>query len=419
MAAGHLAQGRSRGGHGPLVLGPRDSPPAAFTLSGHGLGPGIGMGQWGAFGYAVDYHEPYSWILQHYYANTTAGVVPNPLVSVAITGNAGFPIRVTSNTAFTVREGVSGPTIATIPANTALSMTLSDRAAGTWSLATGPSCTAKLWQPLSAGVPPTTTPVAVPAVGGPSATPAQVLDLCRGDGVVEPLRGEIEGVVHRGAPRTVNIVAMNSYLEGVVPSEAIAGWGLLGSPGPDGEPWGFQSLEAQAVAARSYADAFIASGGWHGYASICDSSECQAYGGMSAETPITDLAVTDTGDEVRLTSTGEVADTEYSASSGGYTAGGPYPAVPDLGDSVCYGGGTAYASCNPVHSWSATVTTSALEATFPSLGAITALTVTARNGLGAAGGRALSVEVVGSLSTTTLSGSAFAADFSLDSDWLS
>ena len=41
-------------------------------------------------------------------------------------------------------------------------------------------------------------------------------------------------------------------MAGVVPNESPAYWGTLGGAGPQGQAWGFQELEAQAVAARSY-----------------------------------------------------------------------------------------------------------------------------------------------------------------------
>ena len=54
-----------------------------------------------------------------------------------------------------------------------------------------------------------------------------------------------------GAARTVNDVPLEQYVDGVVPNESPASWGALGLSGPQGQPWGFQELEAQAVAGRS------------------------------------------------------------------------------------------------------------------------------------------------------------------------
>jgi hypothetical protein len=105
---------------------------------------------------------------------------------------------------------------------------------------------------------------------------------------------------------------------------------------------------------------------------------------------------------------GSVALAEYSASTGGYTAGGAFPAVPDLGDSV---------PANPVHSWTAAVPASEIESTLSSIGTLEQVDVTQRNGLGQMGGRVEEVEVVGEAGSLSLSGDQFASDFALRSDW--
>ena len=53
-----------------------------------------------------------------------------------------------------------------------------------------------------------------------------------------------------------------------VPGESPSSWGSLGGAGPQGMNWGFQELEAQAVAVRSYVLADL--GGYGGYADTCD-----------------------------------------------------------------------------------------------------------------------------------------------------
>ena len=99
---------------------------------------------------------------------------------------------------------------------------------------------------------------------------------------------------------------------------------------------------------------------------------------------------------------------EYSASTGGYSAGGAFPAVPDRGDSV---------PGNPVHSWTVDVPVSQLEPVFPSIGTFESIDVTKRNGLGQIGGRVEDVTVVGSQGSLSLSGDQFAADLGLPSAW--
>ena len=73
---------------------------------------------------------------------------------------------------------------------------------------------------------------------------------------------------------------------------------------------------------------------------------------------------------------GTVAATQYSASTGGYTNPGAFPAVPDAGDSVCVPG-----ACNPNHNWTTSVPVSTIDATWPQLGVLQSISITGRNGL--------------------------------------
>src|SRR5207244_3658755 len=116
-----------------------------------------------------------------------------------------------------------------------------------------------------------------------------------------------------------------------VPLESPASWGGLGGGA------GMHALRAQAVAARSYA---AAEARWP-YAKTCDTASCQMYGGVtvqgsagvsSVEQAPTDAAVAQTAGEVRQFGNGQVARTEFSSSTGGWSAGGTFPAVPDEGD---------------------------------------------------------------------------------------
>ena len=61
--------------------------------------------------------------------------------------------------------------------------------------------------------------------------------------------------------------------------------------------WGFQELEAQAVAVRSYVLADL--GGYGGYADTCDLT-CQTYRGIEYETPTSVAAANDTAGEVMV-----------------------------------------------------------------------------------------------------------------------
>ncbi len=102
----------------------------------------------------------------------------------------------------------------------------------------------------------------------------------------------------------INDVPIESYLQGVVPSEMPPSWE-------------HEAHKAQAIAARSYALANLGKRAKFGY-DLNDTPEDQAYGGASAETPQTNDAVSETNGIV-LTYDGKIIPAYYSASAGGKT----------------------------------------------------------------------------------------------------
>jgi SpoIID/LytB domain protein len=290
---------------------------------------------------------------------------------------------------------------------------------GLWQLLSGTSC-AGPWADFGA---PVSSPEATPDQNSvllqtsQSDAAAMAMQLCRVGGNLY-VRGLLEGTYNSaGSPRTVNVLPVEDYVAGVVPNESPAYWGTLGSPGPQGEPRGFQELEAQAVAVRSYMMA--ARGSYGGYADTCDLA-CQTYRGLANESPLTDAATVDTtGYVMEFGDNGVPLTTEYSSSTGGYTAPEPnfpsFPAVADAGDSVCPPG--VAGACNPNHAWKASIPVSTIEASYPQLGILVSVNITARNGYGDWGGRVLSLTLVGSASDVVLTGDQFAAAFGLLSNW--
>ncbi len=396
----------------PAVLVATAAPAAAYpsnsvSLTGHGFGHGRGMGQWGAFGYAIA-GAPWSSIVTHYYSGATPALTSpgqeGTQVRVALTENNGNDVIVTSGTGFTA-DGVhiGGGQAVFMHAN----------GLGGWDLRSGPSC-AGPWplNPFASGVAnPQVAPGTNSVIGDPNAA-ALALQLCHVGGNLS-VRGSLEAT-YTSSPaqaRTVNVVPLEDYVVGVVPNESPAYWGTIGSPGPQGHAWGFQELEAQAVAARSYVMAAL--GSYGGYADTCDQT-CQTYRGIANENPLTDAATLDTAGYV-MEEHGQIMTTEYSASTGGYTAPGTFPAVPDAGDSVCPPG--VAGACNPNHTWQVSIPVSSIEATWPQLGVFESISVTARNGYGDWGGRVLSMTLVGSSQNVVVTGDQFAADFNLLSNW--
>ena len=333
-------------------------PSATVSLIGHGFGHGRGMGQWGAFGYAYS-GSTWQQIVTHFYSGaqpaTTTPTQEGTLIRVALTENNDNNVIVTSASGFTV----DGHSLAGGQA-----VLISQNGAGAWNLYPGAGCAGGWGSAFATGV---VNPVVAPAtdssIGDPNAA-GLALQLCLAGGNLS-VRGSLEATYNSNAQsRTVNVLPLEDYIVGVVPNESPAYWGQLGSPGPQGYPWGFQELEAQAVAARSYV--MSALGSYGGYADTCDLT-CQTYRGLKNESPITDAATLDTQGWV-MEESGRIMTTEYSASSGGYTAPGTFPAVPDNGDAVCPPG--VNGACNPNHDWKASIPVASIESTWPQLGTL-------------------------------------------------
>ncbi len=378
----------------------------SVTFTGHGWGHGRGAGQWGQLGYALEGGWNANQILLHYYSNTTIGSTSNVPIRVILTANDGSDIVVTSSSPFSVAG-------TTFTAGAEVRMHLNST--GTWEIdqstnTTGCS-TAPTWSAVATVA--QSSAVASPDTSAYSTeTYSNALAVCEG-GTPYYYRGQIAAASYNGSPRTLNVVDVEDYLRGVVPSESPAYWGTLGSTVATGtsagnQAAGFYALMAQAVEARSYA---LSSMGEFGYADICDSPYCQVYRGMQGENSITDQAVAATAGEV-MKLNGAIARTEFSASTGGYTAGGTFPAVVDAYDGVC----VTYA-CNPNHDWSSSLTLAQIQSDFPTLGTLQGLTVTQRNGYGDWGGRVMSITVSGTNGSVTISGEQFAWDTGLNSDW--
>lgn len=120
-------------------------------------------------------------------------------------------------------------------------------------------------------------------------------------------RGQIDiGFAQKGYLRITNLLNMEEYLCGVLPSEM---------PGN----WPAEALKAQAVAARSEAYNKLTRHKNEGY-NFCSDVHCQAYNGAKVETKATNAAVDNTQGEVALYDRKPI-DAVYSNSCGGHTQG--------------------------------------------------------------------------------------------------
>lgn len=378
----------------PLSAAIAPAPASAYPASeiqfeGHGWGHGRGMGQYGSFGYAVDQSQAYSWILDHYYGGTTKGSRADEEITVRLIEHDGKDLIVTSRAPFTIA--------ATTFAAGQAGRIRRNAATGSWFIEKASSCAG----PWNVAQEITTTPEAKSVtVTGDDVN--LMLSICGKD--TRAYRGYLRVLFVEGMTRAINVVRMEQYLRGVVPRESIPSWGSAGG----GK--GMNALRVQAVAARSYAWAENRSfGNWK----TCDTTSCQVYGGaglngVRIEVASTDQAVADTAGEVRIGSNGQAARTEFSSSTGGYTAGGTFPAVPDDGDGT---------SSNPNHDWSGRVGVDKVTAAYPSLGTLQKVEVVNRNGLGREGGRASSVKLTGDKGTMTITGDQLRSKLGLKSDW--
>jgi Stage II sporulation protein len=385
-------------------------PGATVDLTGHGFGHGRGMGQFGALGYALNGWS-YQRILDHYYGGTVMGTLPPGAVTVQLTRFDGLDVIVAQEKGHVRTSAKPGLLFSALRARRI--------APNLYSVDAGTDCSGGPagWQPIATGV---AGPVTFsPDVFNDDRT--EMLQVCEPSSTRRWLRGDVlavdAGTGGSGAARAVNRLDMELYLKGVVPRESPASWGGLGGGG------GLHALRAQAVAARSYAAAERRSD----YAQTCDTQTCQVYGGRAEqdgagfrdlEAAASNQAVDDTRGQIRVFSaTGLVARTEFSSSTGGWTAGGVFPAVVDDGDATDY---------NPSHDWTAKVPVDLLESARPEIGRLLSVDVTQRNGLGVLGGRVLQVVLRGTDGRAVLSGTDLrllypysSADrpFGIRSDW--
>lgn len=197
---------------------------------------------------------------------------------------------------------------------------------------------------------------------------------------------------------TVNVLRMDAYVQGVVPYEMPASWHQ-------------QALRSQAVAARTYA-AWQRAQNRSRYYQICDSVACQVYGGVAGETTATNDAVHATARKI-LTFGGEPAFTQFSASSGGWSADGGQPYLPAHKDPY------DNFAANSVHDWTTTVSVSTLENRYPEVGHLIDLRVTKRDGHGAWGGRIKQAVLDGTRGKAYVTGDDLRFLYGLRSEWLS
>jgi SpoIID/LytB domain protein len=191
---------------------------------------------------------------------------------------------------------------------------------------------------------------------------------------------------------------LESYLRGVVPRETFPSWHQA-------------ALEAQAIAARTYA-AWDRSTPSSKLYQICDTTSCQVYGGFSAEYASTDTAIAATRFSVRLDGAGKPAFTQFSSSNGGWTVAGSQPYLVAKADP--YDGWSG----NKVGTWhDVPLTAGNVERNYPAIGSLTKISIDTRDGHGDLGGRVLKMTLTGTGGSVQTTGEDFRLRVGLRSSW--
>lgn len=242
----------------------------SWIVHGRGFGHGVGMSAYGAYGFALK-GKSYRFILGHYYRGTTIGSLSGAQVVRVLLdispGDVGFS------------GATSGCGVKLDPARSYEAHRVGGsvvlRSSGGKRLA---GCGKKL------------------RAAGSGTT--EIAGVGRFRGALETVPTESDA----GSLNVVNALALEQYVKGVVPNEVPASWPV-------------EELKAQAVAVRSIAITGDVDG--NGFDLYSD-TRSQVYEGLESEEERTNAAVDATRGQVVMYG-GEIAQTFYSACSGGHT----------------------------------------------------------------------------------------------------
>jgi SpoIID/LytB domain protein len=266
--------------------------PSVVVVTGHGWGHGLGLSQWGTYGYAL-HGWTFDRILAHYYSGTTLG--PAPVSTVRVLLASAKKTTIESPAAWAVVDA-AGTKTALDPGRLVLKQKLS-----------------------IPGHPDLQPPLTF--------TGKQPLLVAN-----KPYRGRMAVSSDGKIVQVIDTIGLESYLKGVVPAEVPSAW----------PP---EALKAQAVAARSYALANVTTGRPF---DLYRDTRSQVFGGMKLENAATSAAVDATKGEVVLYN-GKVANTWFFSTSGGRTAS----AAEATGVAVPYlvPVSDPYDTASPYHDW--------------------------------------------------------------------
>ena len=359
--------------------------PSSRTIAfkGHGYGHGIGMSQYGAEGGARA-GATYSKILSTYYPGTSLGTKTGN-IRVLISADTTDSVLIEASSGLKFRQGSS---VISLPT------TVGGKKVIRWMIVQQSSNKKKSVLQYRTG----SSYVTYKSMSwtGDAQFEGNAMSLVTPAGN-RVYRGALRSALPSSgsaARNTVNVLSLEDYTRGVVAREMPSSWHS-------------EALKAQSVAARTYgAQAMRGTG----YYDICDTTSCQVYGGVKAETSATDSAISATKGKI-LTYGGKPALAQFSSSSGGFTNQGSQPYLKPISDPWDGWSG------NKNHAWTISVKASTIEKKYSSIGTLKSLSVTKRNGYGDMGGRVTSVKLTGSKGSKTISGVDARWAFGLKSDW--
>lgn len=345
-----------------VCLVPAFAQAARWVVEGRGFGHGVGMSQYGAYGYAT-HGEGYRGIIDHYFKRTRIATERARHIDVLLD-------RAQGKVRFDGARRACGESLA-------------DDAEYRFADAGGD--------------------VILRAAGGRKLANCGRAGRAGGGGAVHVLqrgvyRGELVARSRRRGLMVLNSVGLEGYLKGVVPNEMPASW-----PG--------DALKAQAVAARSYALSTRKGGLFDHY----DDVRSQVYGGKGSETEVTNRVVRRTDGEV-VEHQGAVAVTYFFSTSGGRTENAEFGFIGGLALPYLKSVNDPYDDVSPHHRWKLRFSQGELESRLEGLytGNLRRVKITKRG----RSPRIVEAKVVGSASSSFASGSTLQSRLGARSTWM-
>jgi stage II sporulation protein D len=300
-----------------LLLAPAADGATRHVVRGAGFGHGVGLCQYGAYGYAQN-GRSYREILRHYYSGTRIGRAGNRPVRVLLQASHPYVRFRGASRLAGVRDLDRRATYRVAPSRGRLGLYRRGRLVGRY----------------------------------------RRLRVYRRRGVVRLLGRAINGFRHgryrgaldllpgaSGGVTAVNRIKVDQYIYGVVPGEVPS-------------TWHSEVLKAQAVAARTYALATRKTGGVF---DLYPDTRSQVYEGVAGETASTNSAVRATARQI-VTYEGEPIVAYYFSTSGGHTENVENSFLGSDARPYLRGVSDPFDDISPRHRWSLRFTSSRMDA---------------------------------------------------------